>query len=61
VLRIWCAEELLGHGRLDTTQLHTAVSIAQLREVQARCHARGLTNSGIEESADLPLRLKTAL
>jgi integrase/recombinase XerD len=34
-------QELLGHARLDTTQLYTAVSIAQLREVHARCHPRG--------------------
>ncbi len=34
-------QELLGHARLDTTQIYTAVSIAQLREVHARCHPRG--------------------
>ena len=34
-------QELLGHARLDTPQIYTAVSIAQLREVHARCHPRG--------------------
>jgi integrase/recombinase XerD len=34
-------QELLGHARLDTTQIYTAVSITQLREVHARCHPRG--------------------
>jgi len=41
-------QELLGHARLDTTQIYTAVSINQLREVHARCHPRG------QARADLP-------
>ena len=31
-------QQLLGHARLDTTQLYTQVSIIQLREVHARTH-----------------------
>lgn len=34
-------QQLLGHERLDTTQIYTAVSIAQLREVHARTHPHG--------------------
>ena len=34
-------QELLGHARLDSTQIYTAVSITQLRETHARCHPRG--------------------
>lgn len=31
-------QQLLGHARLDTTQIYTEVSILQLREVHARTH-----------------------
>jgi len=31
-------QQLLGHARLDTTQIYTEVSIVQLREVHARTH-----------------------
>lgn len=31
-------QQLLGHARLDTTQIYTEVSIMQLREVHARTH-----------------------
>ena len=31
-------QQLLGHARLDTTQIYTDVSIIQLREVHARTH-----------------------
>jgi integrase/recombinase XerD len=34
-------QELLGHARLDTTQIYTSVSITQLRKVHAKCHPRG--------------------
>jgi len=34
-------QELLGHARLDSTQIYTAVSISQLRETHARCHPHG--------------------
>ena len=41
-------QELLGHARLDTTQIYTQVSIAQLRETHARCHPRGQVKSAPE-------------
>jgi integrase/recombinase XerD len=31
-------QQLLGHARLDTTQIYTDVSVVQLREVHARTH-----------------------
>ena len=34
-------QQLLGHARLDTTQIYTEVSIVQLQEVHARTHPRG--------------------
>ncbi|HRE07402.1 MAG TPA: site-specific tyrosine recombinase XerC [Opitutaceae bacterium] len=43
-------QELLGHARLDTTQIYTAVSITQLRETHARCHPRGKALSDKEKS-----------
>jgi len=51
-------QELLGHARLDTTQIYTAVSITQLRETHARCYPRGKTVSDKELPADLPLEQK---
>jgi hypothetical protein len=51
-------QQLLGHARLDTTQIYTAVSIAQLREVHARTHplgrAFGPAPAPASPSADLP-------
>ena len=35
-------QQLLGHARLDTTQIYTEVSIVALREVHARTHPHGL-------------------
>jgi len=34
-------QQLLGHARLDTTQIYTEVTIHQLREVHARTHPHG--------------------
>lgn len=34
-------QQLLGHARLDTTQIYTEVSIVQLLEVHARTHPHG--------------------
>ena len=31
-------QQLLGHEKLETTQIHTEVSIKQLQEVHARTH-----------------------
>ena len=31
-------QQMLGHARLDTTQIYTEVSINSLREVYARTH-----------------------
>ncbi len=34
-------QEMLGHARLDTTQIYTHVNIKALQEVHARCHPHG--------------------
>ena len=34
-------QQLLGHARLDTTEIYTEVSIARLQEVHARTHPHG--------------------
>jgi integrase/recombinase XerD len=34
-------QELLGHLRLETTQVYTKVDISDLKEVHRRCHPRG--------------------
>ncbi len=31
-------QEMLGHKKLETTQIYTRVSIEKLKEVHARCH-----------------------
>ena len=33
--------EMLGHAKLETTQIYTRVSIAKLRAVHAACHPAG--------------------
>ena len=34
-------QEMLGHERIDTTQIYTHVHIDALREIHARCHPHG--------------------
>lgn len=45
-------QELLGHARLDTTQIYTHVSINQLRETHARCHPHGQAQTKAANAAD---------
>ena len=45
-------QQLLGHARLNTTQIYTEVTIHQLREVHARCHPHG--RRGAIAAASLP-------
>jgi integrase/recombinase XerD len=52
-------QQLLGHARLDTRQIYTAVTIAQLREVHVRCHPHGKAKQ--EQPADLPESAKPTL
>lgn len=42
-------QQLLGHAKLDTTQIYTAVTITQLREVHARCHPRARATPDLPE------------
>jgi hypothetical protein len=42
-------QEMLGHARLETTQIYTHVHIDALREVHARCHPHGR----LDETHDL--------
>lgn len=41
-------QQLLGHAKLDTTQVYTEVSIKQLQEVHARTHPAKLKMIGSE-------------
>jgi RHS repeat-associated protein len=43
-------QEMLGHARLETTQIYTHVNIQALQEVHARCHPHGKLPS--DSSAD---------
>ena len=47
-------QELLGHARLDTTQIYTAVSITTLREVHARCHPHGGARTDLPSARSSP-------
>jgi integrase/recombinase XerD len=37
---IWHVQELLGHASLETTQIYTAVTVMDLKDVHKRCHPR---------------------
>ncbi|MGH7995554.1 MAG: site-specific tyrosine recombinase XerC [Opitutaceae bacterium] len=50
-------QQLLGHAKLDTTQVYTEVTIRQLREVHARCHPHG--RRAAAPDAELSLAAKT--
>jgi RHS repeat-associated protein len=43
-------QEMLGHARLDTTQIYTHVNIRDLADVHARCHPHG--RMALAEGAD---------
>lgn len=49
-------QELLGHAKLETTQIYTRVSIHRLKEVHARTHpahvTRAPSSSAAEEGVD---------
>ncbi len=42
-------QQMLGHARLETTQIYTEVSIRQLREVHARTHPSGRLDDSEEK------------
>lgn len=45
-------QQLLGHARLDTTQIYTEVSIVQLRKVHAFTHPRGRLDATPDPAPD---------
>jgi len=45
-------QEMLGHARLDTTQIYTHVNIRALTEVHARCHPHGRLPAPDEPDSD---------
>ena len=60
-------QEMLGHARMETTQIYTHVHIDALREIHARCHPHGrldethdfygkITKPNAPEMQDLPSR-----
>ncbi len=54
-------QQLLGHRSLETTQVYTALTIQQLREVHSRCHPHGRrTAAGKEASMELNPAAKSA-
>ena len=47
-------QEMLGHARLETTQIYTHVNIAALAEVHARTHPHGRIREGCDMYGRLP-------
>jgi len=46
-------QEMLGHARLETTQIYTHVNIQALAEVHARCHPHGrLPSDSVPDGSD---------
>jgi integrase/recombinase XerD len=41
-------QEMLGHARMETTQIYTHVHIEKLREIHARCHPHGSQPDALE-------------
>jgi RHS repeat-associated protein len=46
-------QEMLGHERIDTTQIYTHVHIDALREVHTRCHPHGKLGLGCDMNGKL--------
>ncbi len=52
-------QEMLGHARMETTQIYTHVHIDALREIHTRCHPHGRLNQlEVPEVLELPTRVK---
>ena len=49
-------QQMLGHARLDTTQIYTEVGILQLREVHARTHPHATLNSLTKKPENRPIK-----
>jgi len=47
-------QEMLGHKRMDTTQIYTHVHIDALREIHARCHPHGQIGHGCDLYGPIP-------
>ena len=50
-------QQMLGHAKLETTQIYTQVSIRRLKEIHAATHpgarlGRSVTGEGIDEDLD---------